>query len=468
MNPVSPQKFLTDKMAIAFLWLAMAYLGVGLLFGVIGSFQYLLPSFLKDQLSFSKTRPLHVYLVISWIFVAAQGGIYYYLPRIARRNIFWPQGVLLHFVMQTLISLGIILSFFMGKFGGREYLEFPPWLGICFIASWIPFAINFFKTLSPDYRQVPVYVWMWSCGIIFFFITMFESYLWLFEYFRTNIVRDITIQWKALGSMVGSWNMLVYGTGMYIMERMNPQSNVARGRLPFFFFFLGLTNLMFNWGHHTYIVPAAPWVKNVSYIISMTELLILGYIIFKWRKTFTEARKNYHLIPFRFLSFADAWIFLNLALAIVISVPAINQYTHGTHITVAHAMGATIGINSMLLFASLFFILQQLKHDAFDRKRKRIAVGIFITNISLLFFWFSLIGAGITRMNTSDSGFYYFLEKCKPFFRIFTASGVFIFLGLGLLMIIAANILLSKKSKQAPTASEIFITGKESAGVPHD
>ena len=227
--------------------------------------------------------------------------------------------------------------------------------------SWIPFTINFFFTLKPNYKTAPVYIWMWSTGIIFFFITMSESYLWLFDFFHTNIVRDVTVQWKALGSMVGSWNMLIYGTGMYVMEQTSGNSKPSRSPIAFFFYFLGLTNLMFNWGHHTYIVPAAPWIRNVAYFISMTELLILANIIWQWRKTMNEARKNYHRMPFRLLSYADAWILLNLTLAIIISVPAWNYYTHGTHITVAHAMSATIGINTMLPPCICFFYYQKRK-----------------------------------------------------------------------------------------------------------
>jgi len=153
--------------------------------------------------------------------------------------------------------------------------------------------------------------------------------------------------------------MLVYGTGMYVMEQTSGNSKPARSPEAFFFYFLGLINLMFNWGHHTYIVPAAPWIKNIAYFISMTELLILAHLILQWRKTMSEARKNYHRMPFRLLSYADAWILLNLTLAIIISVPAWNYYTHGTHITVAHAMGATIGINTMLLLASVFYIIKK-------------------------------------------------------------------------------------------------------------
>ncbi len=438
----------TAKVAKAFLILAMSYLLLGLVLGVIGGFQYILPPFLKDSFSFTKTRPLHVYLVITWIFTAAQAGIYYYLPKISSRQIFWPAGVWLHFIMQLGTSVCIITCFFLGYFGGREYLEFPPLFGAFILLSWVPFVINFLFTLKPNYKTAPVYIWMWSTGILFFFITVSESYLWVFEHFRTNIVRDITVQWKALGSMVGSWNMLVYGTGMYIMEQTSGDNKISRSPLAFFFYFLGLTNLMFNWGHHTYIVPAAPWVKTVAYVISMTELLILAHLIFQWRKTMSAARKNYHIIPYRLLSFADVWIILNLILAIAISVPAWNYYTHGTHITVAHAMGATIGINTMLLFASVFYIIQNGKSELPGGRKKLAGTGILIANISLLIFWISMLGSGIAKIMSkqSNESFYNMMQKIQPWFKVFTYSGTFVFLGLFIMIIAALRFMKIKRS----------------------
>jgi nitric oxide reductase subunit B len=455
----------SDKVARAFLVLALSYLLLGLLIGTVGGFQYILPDFMKEKLSFQKSRPLHVYLVITWIFTAAQAGLYYYLPRVANRKLYWNQGAWIHFIMQLGISLYISSAFYAGKFGGREYLEFPPVLGLFIFISWIPFAINFFATLKPDYKNAPVYIWSWSTGILFFFITLSESYLWLFDYFRINMVRDITVQWKALGSMVGSWNMLVYGTGMYVMEKLsgNPQPN--RSPLAFFFYFLGLTNLMFNWGHHTYIVPAEPWIKNVAYIISMTELLILGYLIWQWRKTLSDARKNYHRIPYRLLSFADGWIFLNLTLALAISVPAINYYTHGTHITVAHAMGATIGINTMLLFASVFYILQNENSVLFEKKKRWIGPGILVTNLALVFFWIALLGSGLVKIagKLNDKAFVSIMEDSQPYFRLFTYSGVFILAGLSILIFSAYSLIASVKSVSALPAEALIVPDEESA-----
>lgn len=445
-NSLKQQGYASDKMALAFLALALSYLAMGLLFGVLGSLQYILPPFLKDQFGFQKTRPLHVYLVISWIFTAAQGGLYYYVPRIVHRNMYWQGGVKLHWLLQALTSFSIVVAFFNGSFGGREYLEFPPLLGLAIAFTWLPFAVNFFLTLRPQLKEAPVYFFSWTLGICFFYITLSESYLWVFDYFRTNEVRDITVQWKALGSMVGSWNMLVYGTSMYIMEKMKGDTKMSRSPMAFFFFFLGFTNLLFNWGHHTYIVPAAPWVKTVAYVISMTELLIFGNLLLKWRKTISNARKNFHILPFQFLSYADWWIFLNLGVAILISIPQLNYYTHGTHITVAHAMGTTIGINTMLLFGSVVYILQQQKPQLLERYRGWIAKGGAITNIALIFFWTSLVGSGLIKIASklNKDAFSIMMQKCQPLFKVFAFSGAFIWLGLGLLIVAAWKIIFKK------------------------
>jgi len=445
-------EFASDRPARAILLLSISYLLLGLLLGVIGGFQYLLPDFLKESFSFQRSRPLHVYLVLSWIFTGAQGGLYYYLPRVAGKKIAWPTGAWMHFYLQLVISVLIMAQLFMGKFGGREYLEFPPIYGVLVLLSWVPLVINFFATLKPRYQEAPVYIWSWSTGLLFFYITYAESYLWLIDYFNGNIVRDTTVQWKALGSMVGSWNMLIYGTAMYIMEKISGNQKPNRSALAFSFYFLGMANLMFNWGHHTYIVPAAPWVKTISYFISMTELFILGNIIWQWKKTIQKAQLHYHLLSYRLLSYADFWIFLNLILAIIISVPAANYYTHGTHITVAHAMGTTMGINTMLLLASIFYIAKIGESSPHKRSEKWAGVLLLIFNIALLFFWIALLGAGFQKISNRANQvvFAEMMNQSAPYFKLFTISGVFIFGALlGVLIIAIRSLAKTKKQISA-------------------
>lgn len=193
---------------------------------------------------------------------------------------------------------------------------------------------------------------------------------------------------------MGAWNMLVYGTAIYLMAKIKGDKAMGRTKLAFFFYFLGLTNLMFGWAHHIYIVPTSIWLRYSAYLISMTEWIILGNIIYQWRKSLPVAIKVRHQMPYRFLIAADVWIFLNLILALLFSIPALNFFTHGTHTTVAHSMGATIGINTTILLASLLYIAGQLCPDLCV---SRIKMGFRIFNVSLCLFWIALLTAGVKK-----------------------------------------------------------------------
>ena len=357
------------EVGVFFIMLAIIALLGGLFFGSIASFQFIYPDFFK-ALPFFKNRPLHVSLVVSWIFLSAIGGIYYYLPKYCNLPVFSRKMAIAHFVLFVSTGIMVIGSYLMGKFGGREYWEFPPILAIPIFISWIIFGINFFRTVLKKIGKWPIYLWMWATGICFFLFTFTESYLWVFPYFRNDIIRDLSVQWKAYGSLVGSWNMLVYGTAFFVMERIKGDEKMAHSKIVFLMYFLGLTNLMFGWAHHIYIVPTAPWIRYTSYAISMTELIILAKIIWNWKSSVSEAKKDFYNLPYRFIVASDIWIFVNLTLALLISIPAVNVYTHGTHIVVAHTMGSTIGINTMILLASVLFITGDVaKHQFTDRQR---------------------------------------------------------------------------------------------------
>jgi nitric oxide reductase subunit B len=422
-----------------FLLTGLVSLVAGMFFGSLGGIQYLLPDFLQEYLPFSKARPLHVTLVLSWIFQGAVGGIYQYLPRALGKALYSDRMARWHWYLFMGTGAAILIAYFTGTFGGREYLEYPAWLSLPVILSWSLLIINYFKTLSGNWREYPIYLWMWGTGVIAFMVTYLESYMWLLPGVRENTIRDITLQWKANGAMVGAWNQLVYGTAFYLMERISGDMKVTRSRTTFFFYFLGLTNLMFNWGHHTYIIPASSWIRHVAYIISMTELLILGSIIWNWKKTVSQARKNFHLVPFRLIAASDFWIFLNLVLALLISVPAINFYTHGTHITVAHAMGATIGINTLILIASAYaWVFDRAELTPAEDRMFRWA--FWLTNLFLFIFWVSMLGSGVLKSMSAGHPFGIddyagYLEKTTGWFRLFTLSGIALFVCICLLTI---------------------------------
>lgn len=417
-----------------FLILGLVSLTLGVVFGLLASFQYMLPEFLKEDMPFSQLRELHVSMVISWIIIGATGGVYYYISKEHDRGLYSEALEKAHFWIFLITGLLIFLSITTNNMGGREYMTYAPILYFPIIIGWILFAINYYRTIFINVKSWPVYLWMWMTGIVFMIFTYTEAHLWLIPYFRDSVIRDITVQWKSYGSMVGSWNMLIYGTAIYIMSKIKGDDTVARGKLAFFFYFLGLTNLMFGWAHHTYIIPHQPWIRIVAYGISMTEWIIIGSMILNWSKSLKKELRQDN-ISYKWIISTDVWVFLNLILALLISIPVINLFTHGTHITVAHSMGTTIGINSTIIFASISYILLKDSNHLVKYK-KMLNIGFFLFHFSLFIFLSSLIYAGYQRsiwMNTdlyTTQNFSEMHQSMLPTIFVLVFSGGLLCLGI--------------------------------------
>lgn len=412
----------TNNIGNLFLITAIVLLALGLVFGLLSSVIYLFPEFLKDSIGLSGLRPLHVSAVIFWILLAATGAIYKVLDIITESK---SPTLLqkLHLALWWIALIGIFYSYFTGNFGGREYWEYPPVFAVLIGIAWLLFLIVFFQKIR-TLKRLPVYIWMWITGIVYFLFIFIENYLWVIPYFREIFVKDMVIQWKAAGSIVGAYNMLVYGTAFFVMERISKQSDTGFNKWAFALFFLSFFNMLFNWGHHLYLVPAKPFIHYIGYLVSMTEWVFFIKILYNWRKQVTEAEAHFHYFPYRFLLASNFWLFFNLTFALFMSIPAINLYMHGTHFITAHAMGTTIGINTMILLAAvLFFMFPQLTAG-----NKLLRASFWGIQISLLFFLLSLMAMGTVRsiwfFSSPQPAFAKMIQQMTPFTVGFVLSGL--------------------------------------------
>lgn len=425
------------EISIGFVALSVIVLLFGCFMGIMAGTQYIEPTFLKETLPFNQLRGIHVSSMISWIVLCAIGGIYYYISAELGNKLFSDKMAVFHLLLFAATGLGIYYSLFTGNMGGREYLTFHPVLMIPILLGWVVFCVNYFKTLLGKVKGWPVYLWMWGTGMVFMVFHLCEANLWVFDYFRENYIRDLSVQWKSYGSFTGSWNMLVYGTAIFLMARIKKDENIARSKIAFFFYFLGLANLMFGWAHHIYPVPSKAWIRLLAYATSMTEWIVLGYMLTQWIRSMSKKEKEFNLLAYRMLVITDIWVFANVLIAVLISIPTINHYTHGSHITVAHSMGTTIGINTPILLASVMFFLSKIREGSVQNGRKLIFSGMVVFNVSLVFFLTSLMIAGIIKgqwMYGEDANVYTILtEKITPYLRMFLYSGLGIFVGLSLM-----------------------------------
>lgn len=410
-----------------------------LVFGVVAAIAFFAPNAVADVISFRQARPIHVSAALFWIISAAAGGIIYYQKQLHPERKQNEKSITGFGLTWMLTIVAVFVAYTFNYYGGREYWEFPPFLNLFLLIAWILLIIGLLPAIGRLKSHLPVYHWMWATGILFFLFTFIEQNLWHIPWFRESFLKEMTVQWKSNGSMVGAWNQMIYGTAIYIMVKISGDEKLATSRRAYASYFLGLTNLVFNWGHHIYNVPSAHWIRDVAYLISMTEWVFVISIIQGFRNKLEERAKFRHFVAYRFLVASEFWIFLNLLLALMMSIPAINRYTHGTHITVAHAMGTTIGINTMILLGSISF-MTGMDNPANNRQYSIFNLAYWLSQASLLVFWLALIVAGLTKgirlASSPQTQFTDVMAQVYPSLKIFMYSGIGLAAGLIILAVL--------------------------------
>ncbi|MEE9392802.1 MAG: cbb3-type cytochrome c oxidase subunit I [Planctomycetota bacterium] len=358
-------------------------------------------------IQFQNLRPLHTTFASAWIFLGGVACVHRYLfsaiasPTPGDRKRFRFQ-----MVCWGLAGAGICLTLPFGLSSGREYLGFHPIFSLLILAGWLAFAVTFFKKVSKGFFERPVYVYMWGTGVLFFVFTFIEGHAYLIPQVRNYPIADLQIQWKHCGTLVASFNMLVYGALLYLGELVTGDKSYARSTKAFVFLGIGMLNSFTNYAHHTYHIPQDHLIKWVAFVVSMIEIIILVSIFNDLRRAIAKTTPTDRFTQTtRYLAIGRAWSFGLLALALLISVPPLNAVIHGTRVVMAHAMGSEIGIDTLVLFAFFSFVIE----DAFSRCWRtqawlrhidaRRLINRLNGSLIALFLWLMLDGlvTGITR-----------------------------------------------------------------------
>lgn len=388
-----------ERATIMFLRGGLISLAVLLLAGVLGVLHYL-PSGNKALtgagFSFSAMRPIHTTFASSWIFLASIAIIYRYLQEVAPSASNGERWRLrFQIAIWGLTGIGIIVSLMAGITSGREYMGFHPLFSIAIIIGWVLFAWSFFRVTWRDFFSKPVYVTMWGAGILLFLYTFAEQHAWLLPQVFADPIVDMRVQWKATGMLVGSFNLLVYGCMYFVASKLVGDERYAHSKLAYALFGITLLNALTNYGHHTYHLPQSLTVKWISFVVSMTEIVLLAKVIWDIAKTVLKKQRHRTTTSF-FLSCSRWWTLGILVTAILISIPPLNSIIHGTFVVTGHAMGAEIGIDSMILLAGVTWILSE--RTAESKFLRHAGLGFNIST-ALLVTWLTVAGTliGIAR-----------------------------------------------------------------------
>ncbi|MDP6933673.1 MAG: cbb3-type cytochrome c oxidase subunit I, partial [Myxococcota bacterium] len=383
---------------------ALTALAITLVVGLLGVF-YTVPSvgvrMRELGVDFTALRPLHTGFAAAWVFLGGLTAVHRYLQEQAgpmTGGDRWRLRVQL--VCWAVAGLGILVTLPLGITSGREYMGHHPWLSVPILVGWLAFTWNFFRVVGPGFFSRPIYVTMWGVGCLFFLYTFTEQHLWLLEGVFGDPVVDRRIQWKATGTLVGSFNLFMYGALVYAWEKLTGDDSYGHSRLAYALFGVGLLNSFTNFAHHTYHLPQSHAVKWIAFVVSMTELILFFRVV---QELLISLRGSERMCPDNtrlLLISAKWWTAAMVFSSVLISIPPLNALVHGTYAIAGHAMGTMIGIDTFVLLGVLIALLgeimdaregvgaaQRLEHPAI----RRTILGMNVATAALVG-WLTLVG----------------------------------------------------------------------------
>jgi len=336
-------------------------IGVTLAAGILGalySIPALAPTLQAWGLDMRQLRPIHTTFASAWIFLGGVAVVHRWLQDYGGSATPGDRARLrIQVLCWAIAGAGILVTLLLRIGSGREYMGFHPIFSVFILAGWIAYAWNFFRVAGPGFFHRPVYMTMWGVGMLFFIYTFVEQHAYLLPAVFGDPVQDLRVQWKATGTLVGSFNLFVYGSIVYIGERISRDPSYGHSRVAYALFGVGLLNSFTNFAHHTYHLPQDHLVKWISFVVSMTEVIILAravsdlWALMRVRRTgpFCASRGSFAASKY--------WTVAILFSSVLISVPPLNAIIHGTYVVTGHAMGATIGIDTMVLLGAIIWII---------------------------------------------------------------------------------------------------------------
>lgn len=309
----------------------LAALGAGVLAGAFTAW----PPAVGRAVTLHAVQPLHTTLALAWIFLGCVALVGLYGADGSLRSL---QVSRLQLAATLLFVAGALAGIAQGRFSGREYLTWPPSVSIPLLGS---FALNLVAVLFAWRRLVEhsgEAAWLLLTGAVLLPAGLVEAHLYLLDTVAANPGRDLAIQWHALDTIIAAWIVILYGIGMLLLP---PGTKPVRAG---WLFTLAVIGILLDFGHHNYPSPQAHLIKIVSFTATM-----LGAVSFlrHLRAVRRSAAAGDRLA--RCLRHIELWTLFAVGTGILLAVPPVNLYAHGTYVIVAHTMGSIIGVNSLLI-----------------------------------------------------------------------------------------------------------------------
>ncbi|MBL4928747.1 cbb3-type cytochrome c oxidase subunit I [Fuscibacter oryzae] len=433
-------KYQSQKIALAYILVALTLFAVQVSMGVVIGYIYVEPNFLSEILPFNVGRMLHTNSLIVWLLTGFFGAAYFLIPEEAEREIHSVKAAYLQLGILVLGTAGVVVTYlfnlFEGNFllgrEGREFLEQPKWVKAGIVIAALIFLWNVTMTVMKGRKTVIssiMLIGLWGLALLF-----------LFSFYNpSNLALDKQYWWNVVHLWVeGVWELIMASILGFLMLKLTGVDREVVEKWLYVIVATALFSGILGTGHHYYWIGLPAYWQWVGSIFSSFEIVpffaMMAFafvMVWKGRRDHPNKAALLWSLGCSVLAFfgAGIWGFLH-------TLHGVNYYTHGTQVTAAHGhlafYGAYVCVN-LALFTYALPILRQ--RDPYNQVLNM--AGFWLMSSGMVFMTFVLTFAGTIQTHLQRVMGMYYMEvqdQLALFYWMRLGAGVIVVLGAYLLI----------------------------------
>jgi len=414
---------------------AVVWLLVGSVLAMLASIKLHTPWFLADSewLTFGRVRPAHLSTMIyGWASMSGIATLLWLTARLCKRVLPFRLALASTSVYWNVMVAAGTIAILAGYSTSVEWLEFPWWVAVPLGAA---FLVIFVATLYVflDRRVEHIYVSQWYLfGASIWFPFLYIAATLLIQLPLATGVTKAAANWWFAHNVLGLWlTPIGLASAYYLIPKV-----LGRPIHSYYLSIMGFWTLaiFYNWAgtHHLVGGPIPAWMVTVGIVGSM--MMFVPVITVAVNHHFTVVG-NFGVLrvspTLRFTVFgAMSYTFVSFQGSLT-SLRFVNETTHFTHYTIAHAHLGVYAFYTMVLFGAMYYILPRLVQQEWISSRL-IRIHFWSTAIGIAVYWIGLTFGGVWQgamMNNPDIPFLSIVEKMIPFLWSRTLAGLLLTAG---------------------------------------
>ncbi|QDU60877.1 hypothetical protein Pan216_17300 [Planctomycetes bacterium Pan216] len=443
---------------LTFFAASVFWLLVGTTLAIIASVKMHWPEFLESfsWLTFGRARSAHLdTMAYGWTAQVGLGVSLWLIARLARAPLRWPRLL----VGAAGLWNAAVLAGAIGVLGGQmqsvEWLEFPPFVAPLLALAFVVIAMSALTTFG-DRQEGHIYVSQWYLfGALFWFPWLYvvANVLILFQPVRG--VLQASVNWWFAHNYLGLYlTPIGLASAYYLIPKV-----IGRPVYSYYLSIIGFWALAFFYNsagiHHLIGGPMPAWLITYSIVASVMMLIPVGTVAINHHMTTVN---HFRLVLYsptlRFIVFgAMSYTAVSVQGALQ-SLRTVNEVSHFTHYTVAHAHLGVYAFFTMTMFGSLYYIVPRLTKWEWASARL-IRLHFWMTAGGIMLYFLSLTWAGWYQgqmLNDANVPFMDIVKYTLPYLRTRSIAAVMLAVGhLVFAYLFVLNLLHRGEPRRDPT-----------------